>query len=105
MLVTDDKGVLQATTVLGWLQDKHPGSYDEGLLRTLQRRLRDWRALHGPPKEVFFEQEHVPGREGAFDFTHCTELGVTIGSEPFAHLLFEAADASGIVLAISKLLG
>ncbi len=89
LLVSDEKGVLQATTVLGWLQDKHPGSYDEGLLRTLQRRLRDWRALHGPPKEVYFEQAHVPGREGAFDFTHCAELGVTIGGEPFTHLLFE----------------
>jgi len=89
LLGTDEKGVLQATTLLGWLQDKHPGKYDEGLLRTLQRRLRDWRALHGPPKEVFFEQEHVPGREGAFDFTDCGELGVTIGGEVFEHLLFE----------------
>ncbi len=53
-LLTDDaKGVLQATTVLGWVQDKHPDEYDDGLLRTLQRRIRDWRALHGPPKEVF----------------------------------------------------
>jgi hypothetical protein len=59
------------------------------LLRTLQRRIRDWRALHGPPKEVFFEQQHVPGREGAFDFTDCGELGVTIAGKPFEHLLFE----------------
>jgi hypothetical protein len=89
LLGTDEKSVLQATTLLGWVQDKHPGKYDDGLLRTLQRRLRDWRALHGPPKEVFFEQEHVPGREGAFDFTNCGELGVTIGGEAFEHLLFE----------------
>ena len=89
LLGSDAKGVLQATTVLGWLQDKHPGRYDDGLLRTLQRRLRDWRALHGPAKEVFFEQEHVPGREAAFDFTNCNELGVTIGGEVFEHLLFE----------------
>ena len=89
LLGTDEKSVLQATTLLGWVQDKHPGKYDDGLLRTLQRRLRDWRALHGPPKEVFFEQQHVPGREGAFDFTDCGELGVTIGGEAFEHLLFE----------------
>jgi hypothetical protein len=89
LLASDDKSVLQATTVLGWLQDKHPGKYDDGLLRTLQRRMRDWRAQHGPPKEVFFEQQHVPGREGAFDFTDCTELGVTIGGQLFTHLLFE----------------
>ncbi len=89
LLSADEKGVLQGTTVLGWLQEKHPGEYDDGLLRTLQRRIRDWRALHGPPKEVFFEQQHVPGREGAFDFTNCAELGVTIGGKPFEHLLFE----------------
>ncbi len=89
LLRDDDKGVLSATTVLGWVQDKHPGEYDDGLLRTLQRRIRDWRALHGPPKEVFFEQQHVPGREGAFDFTDCGELGVTIAGKPFEHLLFE----------------
>lgn len=89
LLDDDKKGVLQATTVLTWVQEKHPGEYEDGLLRTLQRRMRDWRALHGPPKEVFFEQEHVPGREAAFDFTDCAELGVTIGGQPFAHLLFE----------------
>ena len=57
-------------------------------LRTLQRRLRDWRALSGPDREVFFEQEHPPGREAQVDFTHCGELGVTICGEPFGHLLF-----------------
>jgi hypothetical protein len=55
----------------------------------MQRRLRDWRAVHGPAKEVMFEQEHVPGREGALDFTHGTELGITIGGQLFVHLLFE----------------
>jgi hypothetical protein len=59
------------------------------ILRTLQRRVRDWRALHGPDKEVFFEQEHVAGREGAIDFTECTSLRVTIGGRVFAHLLFQ----------------
>ena len=35
-------------------------------------------AVQGPGKEVFFEQAHVAGREVAVDFTHATELGVTI---------------------------
>jgi hypothetical protein len=39
--------------------------------------------------EVFFEQVAVPGREAAIDFTHATELGVTIAGDPFPHLLFE----------------
>ena len=46
-------------------------------------------ALYGPEPEVFFEQVAVPGREAAIDFTHGTELGVTIAGEPFPHLLFE----------------
>ena len=89
LLERDDKSALQATGVLGWLQEQHPGEYDDGLLRTLQRRIRDWRAMHGPPKEVFFEQQHVPGREAAFDFTVCDELGVTIAGQLFLHMLFE----------------
>jgi hypothetical protein len=36
-----------------------------------------------------FEQVHPPGREGAFDFTDATELGVTIAGQVFAHLLFQ----------------
>ena len=51
--------------------------------------MRDWRALHGPDREVYFEQKHPPGREAQMDFTHCGELGVTIGGEPFDHLLFQ----------------
>ena len=51
-------------------------------------RLRR-RALHGPDREVYFPQEHPPGREAQFDFTHCTSLGVTIAGRPFPHLLFQ----------------
>jgi hypothetical protein len=38
---------------------------------------------------VFFEQVAAPGREAAIDFTHVTDLGVTIAGEAFSHLLFE----------------
>ena len=89
LLTLDDKGVLEGTTVLDWLREQHPGAYDWGQLRTLQRRVRDWRALHGPEQEVYFQQVHPPGREAAFDFTNCNALEVTIAGEPFAHLLFE----------------
>jgi len=44
---------------------------------------------HGVEPEVFFEQVAVPGREAAIDFTHATDLGVTIAGDPFPHLLFE----------------
>ena len=89
LLVADEKAILEAKTVLEALRGRHGDAYGPGQLRTLQRRMRDWRALHGPGKEVYFEQVPVPGREAAFDFTDCTELGVTILGRLFAHLLFE----------------
>lgn len=89
LLERDEERVLEAHTLLSELEKKHPGRYAEGQLRTLQRRMRRWRALHGPEREVFFEQEHVPGREGAFDFTDATDLGISICGESFEHLLFE----------------
>ncbi len=89
LLERDEERVLEARTLLFELEQKYPGQYGERRLRTLQRRMRHWRALHGPEREVFFEQEHVPGREGAFDFTDATDLGVTICGELLEHLLFE----------------
>lgn len=89
LLETDARAELQATTLLEVLEEKYPSRFGSGHLRTLQRRVRDWRAVHGPDKEVYFPQQHVPGREGAVDFTHATSLGVTINGEPLVHLLFE----------------
>lgn len=86
---------LQAKSVLKELRRRHPGEFPKSLLRTLQRRIREWRVLHGPPKDVVFPQVHPPGREAAFDFTHCAELGVTIAGEAFDHLLFTLKGSSG----------
>jgi len=79
---------LQAKTLLGELQRRFPGRFPDGQLRTLQRHIKQWRALYGPAKEVFFGQTHYPGRLGASDFTHCTDLGVTINGTPFAHMIY-----------------
>ena len=81
-------GGLKATTIIEWLEERHPGRFSASQLRTLQRRLQDWRALQGPDREVYFPQEHPPGREAQVDFTHCNSLGVTIGGRPYRHLLF-----------------
>ena len=89
LLALDDRRLLEARTLPGELERRYPGCFSTRHLRTLQRRLREWRALHGPEQEVYFPQEHPPGREAAFDFTNCHALGVTIGGEPFPHLLFE----------------
>jgi transposase len=89
MLREDRDEVLEATTVLDELRRRHGEEYGGAQLRTLQRRIHEWRALHGTGKEVMFEQRHEPGREGAFDFTDASDLGVTIGGAVFDHLLFE----------------
>lgn len=88
LLVSDKDGELQATTILDYLNGQNPGRFIPSQLRTLQRRMRDWRALYGPDKEVYFEQVHPPGREAAIDFTHATRLGVTIRGQLLRHLLF-----------------
>ncbi|MBA2260355.1 MAG: IS21 family transposase, partial [Acidobacteria bacterium] len=89
LLRRDLKGVLEAKLVLEVLRMRYPEQFHAGQARTLQRRFRDWRARHGVEPEVFFEQVAAPGREAAIDFTHATDLGVTIAGDPFPHLLFE----------------
>ena len=89
-LLRDDlKGKLKATTIIEWLEEQHPGRFSASQLRTLQRRLQDWRALNGPDQEVYFPQDHPPGREAQFDFTHGNSLEVTVAGEPYPHLLFQ----------------
>jgi len=69
---------LEAKTVFEHLQRRDPGRFSDGQLRTLQRKIKAWRATDGPAKEVFFAQEHPPGRLGTSDFTHMEELGITV---------------------------
>ena len=89
LLRVDKDGVLSANTILEWLDRQDPGRFAASQLRTLQRRMRDWRALNGPDKEVYFPQVHPPGREAQVDFTSAKDLAVTIAGQDFPHLLFE----------------
>ena len=89
LLEGDAAGRLKATTIIEWLEERHPGRFSASQLRTLQRRLQDWRVLHGPEREVYFPQEHPPGREAQIDFTRCNALGVSLGGRPYRHLLFQ----------------
>lgn len=89
LLESDLGRELEAKTLMELLVEKSPERFSMGQLRTMQRRVRDWRALHGPGKEVFFRQEHPPGQLCALDFTNCDELEVTVAGEVFRHLLFE----------------
>ena len=78
----------EAKTLFEWLQRESPGRYSDGQLRTLQRRIKYWRATEGPAKEVYFTQIHEPGKLSESDFTHMSDLGVTISGEPFDHLIY-----------------
>jgi hypothetical protein len=83
----EDAPELEAKALFEWLCERHPDSYHEGQLRTFQRRVRQWRALEGPPKEVYFPQEHEPGVRLETDFTWMNRLRITLNGEAFAHLL------------------
>ena len=87
---------LMAVTLLRKLQDDHPERFPDGVLRTLQRHIRHWRAFEGPAKEVFFPQEHAPGQQGLSDFTAVGDLRITIADVSFPHILYH------FVLAFSR---
>ncbi len=86
-LLRENSG-LEAKTVFEYLQRTYPGKFQDGQLRTLQRRMKQWRALEGQEKEVFFPQIHHPGRLCQSDFTHLSSLNITIAGEAFPHLLY-----------------
>jgi hypothetical protein len=79
---------LEAKTIFDFLMREHKGKFHEGQLRTLQRKIKNWRATEGPFREVFFEQLHKPGVLCESDFTDMNELGITICDEPFWHKLY-----------------
>jgi transcriptional regulator with XRE-family HTH domain len=83
-----DDPALQSQTLFELLCDLHPGRYQEGQLRTLQRHIAAWRAQYGPELEVMFPQIHEPGEAAQSDFTYMTSLGVTLGGVPFPHLVY-----------------
>lgn len=81
---------LQGKALFEWFCEQYPGFFQEGQLRTFQRKIRNWRATDGPSKEVYFPQVHEPGKRLSFDFTHMDALEITVRGEPFSHLLFHA---------------
>ena len=79
---------LQALTIFQELQRRYPEKFQDGQLRTLQRRIRIWRGLYGPEQEVFFPQNHQPGRIGQSDFTWMNSLDISIAGQLFPHMLY-----------------
>ncbi len=79
---------LEARSLFDYLRRQYPGRFKDGQLRTLQRKVKIWRALEGPGKEVYFPQLYYPGVLSCSDFTHMDDLGVTINRVPFNHMMF-----------------
>jgi hypothetical protein len=82
-----DAPELEAKALFEDLMRRRPGRYQEGQLRTFQRRVKQWRAEYGPPREIFFPQEHRPGEAMQTDFTSAGRLGVRVAGATFEHLL------------------
>ena len=80
---------LEARTLFDWLLEQRPGVYQEGQLRTLQRRVAVWRAEHTTPL-LTLEQVHHPGAVLQTDGVWLSHLGVTIQGAPFPHILIHS---------------
>jgi transposase len=88
LMLERDQG-LEAQTLMDWLVESYPDKFQPNQVRTLRRRVHDWRVLEGPERrEAMFLQNIQPGKSSQSDYTHCTELGITIEGQPFPHLLF-----------------
>jgi len=78
---------LRPVAIFDEIRRRHP-EIGPGTRRTLERRIRTWRALHGAEQDVIFRQEHPPGRLGLSDFTDLRDRGVSIAGVALAHRLY-----------------
>jgi hypothetical protein len=78
---------LRPVTVFAEMLLRHP-DLSANIRRTLERRVRDWQAQHGPERDVIFRQDHPPGQQGLSDFTDDSGLRVTIAGVLLAHRLY-----------------
>jgi len=78
---------LRPIAIFDEMRRRHP-ALSAGARRTLERRIRSWRAVHGAEREVIFRQTHEPGRMGLSDFTDMSDLRVTIAGARLDHRLY-----------------
>ena len=79
--------VLRPVAIFDEMRRRHP-EIGASVRRTLERRIRTWRALNGAEQDVIFRQEHPPGRLGLSDFTDMDDRGVRIAGAPLDHRLY-----------------
>jgi transposase InsO family protein len=85
---------LRPVAVFEELRRRHP-ELEHGIRRTLERRVRAWRAVHGPEQEVIFRQTHEPGHVGLSDFTDMADLPIVVAGMPLDHRLYHFRMAYG----------
>ena len=78
---------LRAIAIFEEIVRRHP-DLGTGIRRTIERRIRSWRAMHGEEQDVIFRQTHEPGRTGLSDFTDMADLGITIAGVALDHRLY-----------------
>ena len=78
---------LRPVAIFEEMQRRHP-QLPEGVRRTMERRIRQWRALNGQERDVIFRQVQEPGRMGLSDFTEMGDLAVHVGGEALEHRLY-----------------
>ena len=78
---------LRSVAIFEEMQRRHP-ELGSGVRRTMERRIRSWRALHGEEQEVIFRQAHEPGRMGLSDLTDMADLGVIVAGVALVHRLY-----------------
>ena len=81
---------LEGLTIFQHFQKKYPGKFDDGQLRTLERRVKAWKMERGKCKVLSIPQIHVPGKLMELDWTCMNELQITIEGVLFKHLLSHA---------------
>ena len=95
---------LQPITLFEHLQDSHPGEYNH-VLRTLQRRIKQWRDLNCPTQEVMFRQEQRPGKQALVDFTVFKGITILIAGAALAFRLFHLKSRNHVLWAWSSSIG
>ena len=78
---------LRPIAIFEEMQRRHP-ELPEGVRRTMERRIRQWRALHGKDRDVIFRQVQEPGRMGLSDFTEMRDLAVRVAGADLDHRLY-----------------
>jgi len=78
---------IRPVAVLEEMLRRHPGMA-RSVRRTLERRIRAWRAVYGEERDVVFRQVHGPGHLGLSDFTEMDSLGITVAGLALDHRLY-----------------